>query len=293
MDRLFGVLLILVSAASFGAMPIFARFAYEEGSNPITVLFLRFSIASVFMITLMILRGTALPRGRTFIALVLIGGVGYVGQSLSYFTALTLASAGLIAILLYLYPVLVVMLTALFLKESITKLKTLALLLALGGTVFTIGLDRRGQFLGIVLAITAAIIYSVYTIVGSKVIKKTDAFSSSAVIVVSAGVVSCGIVAVHGGEWPATMVGWISIISIALISTVVGIVTFLAGLRRIGPATASMLSTFEPVVTVSLAVIALGEAITFSKIVGGMMVLSAVTLLAKSEPKTTNNKEPR
>jgi len=293
MERLFGVLLILVSAASFGTMPIFARFAYEAGSNPITVLFLRFSIASVFMITLMILRGTAFPRGRTFIALVLMGGVGYVGQSLSYFTALTLASAGLVAILLYLYPALVVVLTVIFLKEPVTKLKILALILSLGGTVLTIGLDRGGQFLGIVLAITAAIIYSVYIIVGSKVIKKTDAFSSSAVIVVSAGVVSCGLVAVHGGEWPTTMAGWISIIAIALISTVVGIVTFLAGLRRIGPATASMLSTFEPVVTVSLAVIVLGEAITFSKIVGGMMVLSAVTLLAKSEPKTTNNKEPR
>jgi len=291
MDRLFGVLLILVSAASFGAMPVFARFAYEAGSDPITVLFLRFSIASVFMLIVMVLRGIAFPKGRTFIALVLMGGVGYVCQTLSYFTALTLASAGLVAILLYLYPALVVIFTVLFLKDPITKIKTLALILALAGTMLTIGLDGGGQTLGIILAITAAIIYSVYIIVGSKVIRKADAFSSSAVIMVSAGVVSCGLVAVHGGSWPATMAGWISIVAIALISTVLGIVTFLEGLRRIGPANASMLSTLEPVVTVSLAAIVLGEAITFSRIVGGMMVLSAVTLLAKSEPKTANNKD--
>jgi len=291
MDRLFGVLLILVSAASFGAMPVFARFAYEAGSNPITVLFLRFSIASVFMLIVMVLRGIAFPKGRTFIALVLMGGVGYVCQTLSYFTALTLASAGLVAILLYLYPALVVIFTVLFLKDPITKIKTLALILALAGTMLTIGLDGGGQSLGIILAITAAIIYSVYIIVGSKVIRKADAFSSSAVIMVSAGVVSCGLVAVHGGAWPATMAGWISIVAIALVSTVLGIVTFLEGLRRIGPANASMLSTLEPVVTVSLAAIVLGEAITFSRIVGGMMVLSAVTLLAKSEPKTANNKD--
>lgn len=293
MDRLFGVLLILVSAASFGAMPVFARFAYEAGSDPITVLFLRFSIASVFMLIVMVLRGIAFPKGRTFIALVLMGGVGYVCQTLSYFTALTLASAGLVAILLYLYPALVVIFTVLFLKDPITKIKALALILALAGTMLTIGLDGGGQSLGIILAITAAIIYSVYIIVGSRVIRKADAFSSSAVIMVSAGVVSCGLVAVHGGAWPATMAGWISIVAIALVSTVLGIVTFLEGLRRIGPANASMLSTLEPVVTVSLAAIVLGEAITFSRIVGGMMVLSAVTLLAKSEPKTANNKKLR
>jgi len=281
MDRLFGFLLIFVSAASFGAMPIFARFAYEAGSNPITVLFLRFSIAAVFMLIVMVLRGTAFPRARTLIVLVLMGGVGYVGQSLSYFTALTLASAGMVAILLYLYPALVVIFTVLFLKEPITKIKILALIMAMAGTILTIGPDGGGQSLGIILAITAAIIYSIYIIVGSKVIRKTDAFSSSTVIVVSAGVVSCGLVAVNGGQWPATMAGWTSIIAIALISTVLGIVTFLAGLRRIGPANASMLSTLEPVVTVFLAAIVLGEAITFSRIVGGMMVLSAVTLISK------------
>jgi len=94
-------------------------------------------------------------------------------------------------------------------------------------------------------------------------------------------VVSCGLVTVTGGQWPATRAGWISIIAIALISTVLGIVTFLAGLRRIGPANASMLSTLEPVVTVFLAAIALGETITFFRIVGGMMVLSAVILISK------------
>jgi len=281
MDRLFGFILIFVSAASFGAMPVFARFAYEAGSNPITVLFLRFSIAAVFMLIVMVLRGTAFPRARTLIVLVLMGGVGYVGQSLSYFTALTLASAGMVAILLYLYPALVVIFTVLFLKEPITKIKVLALILAMAGTILTIGPDGGGQSLGIILAITAAIIYSIYIIVGSKVIRKTDAFSSSTVIVVSAAVVSCGLVTVTGGQWPATRAGWISIIAIALISTVLGIVTFLAGLRRIGPANASMLSTLEPVVTVFLAAIALGETITFFSIVGGMMVLSAVILISK------------
>jgi len=54
MDRLYGVFLIALSAVSFGAMAIFARFAYEAGSDPITVLFLRFTIAGIFMLAIMV-----------------------------------------------------------------------------------------------------------------------------------------------------------------------------------------------------------------------------------------------
>jgi len=63
------------------------------------------------------------------------GGDGYVGQSFCYFTALTMASAGLVAILLYLYPAIVTILSVLLFKERMTGLKILALILALVGTV--------------------------------------------------------------------------------------------------------------------------------------------------------------
>jgi len=79
MDRLIGVLLIAVSALSFGTMAIFARLAYEAGSNPVTVLFLRFTIAAIFMVAIMTAKGMAFPRGRTLITLLCMGGLGYVG----------------------------------------------------------------------------------------------------------------------------------------------------------------------------------------------------------------------
>ena len=104
MQHLSGVFLILVSGISFGAAAIFARFAYGAGTNPITLLFLRFGIASICMIFMMLIRRLPLPRGQILFGLVLMGALGYVGQSFCYFTALTLISAGLVALLLYLYP---------------------------------------------------------------------------------------------------------------------------------------------------------------------------------------------
>ena len=66
---------------------------------------------------------------------------------------------------------------------------------------------------------------------------------------------------------------------IALVSTVVAVSAFFAGLRRVGPSEAAILSTFEPPVTVALAFVALGERLTPAQLFGGAMVLAAVVLL--------------
>lgn len=287
MESLFGIFLITVSAASFGAMPIFARMAYDAGSNPITVLFLRFSLAALFMIIIMAARGVALPRGRNLLVLLLMGGLGYVGQSFCYFTALTMVSAGLVALLLYLYPAFVTILSALLLKAPVTGLKVTALGLSMAGTFFTVGLDGGGRLPGILLGITAPVIYSVYIVVGSKVIPKSGTLPSSTVVMIAAAAVFGGLVAARGPAFPHTWVGWTGVACIVFVSTVLGIVTFFGGLKLIDPSNASIISTFEPVVTVGLAYMILGESITPAKLIGGAMILGAVILLAR--PKKEDN----
>jgi drug/metabolite transporter (DMT)-like permease len=284
MDRLIGVFLIAVSASCFGAMAIFARLAYEAGTDPITVLFLRFTIAGIFMVTVIAVKGIAFPRGRTLVSLTLMGGLGYVGFSLAFFTALTMAPAGLVAILLYLYPAFVTILAIVFLKKQITILKFVALSMTFAGTVLIVGLESgSGQILGIVLGITAAVLYSIYIVVGSQVILNAGAFPASTIVIISAGVIFSGVAAVKGVQFPATLIGWVSVFGIALVSTAIAIVTFFAGLKKIDPASASMISTLEPVVTIVLAVVILGETMTIPKILGGIIILVAVVLLARSE----------
>jgi len=282
------MIFIIISAISFGAIPIFARSAYYAGSEPISVLFFRFSIASVVMIPLMVARNIPFPRGRFLLGLMLMGGLGYVGQSFCYFTALTMASAGLVAILLYLYPAIVTIFSAVLFKERITRLKILALILALTGTVLTIGLDGGGRPLGIALAMTAPFIYSAYILAGSKITKQVGALSSSTVVMISASLVFGGLVAMKGLSIPNTMVGWGGMLAIALVSTVIAIITFFAGLERVGPTNASVLSTFEPVTTVVLAALFMGEKVGSMRMTGGLLTLIAVILLAKSEFNANN-----
>ena len=283
MQKLKGMFFIIISAIAFGATPIFARIAYQAGSDPISVLFFRFSIASLVMIPWVFAKKIPFPNGKFLLVLMLMGGIGYVGQSFCYFTALTMASVSLVALLLYLYPAIVTIFSSLLFKERITGLKLFALILAFAGTVLTIGVRGGGRPLGILLAMTAPLIYSAYILTGSKITKEVGVLSSSTVVMISAGLVFGVFIAVKGWSLPQTFAGWGAVFAIALLSTVIAIITFFAGLERVGPTNASMLSTFEPVTTVVLAATFLGEEVGFMRMMGGVFILFAVILLAMME----------
>lgn len=281
--RKFGLILIIISAASFGVMPILAQLAYQAGAEPITVLFLRFAMAAVVMNLIMAASRTPYPRGLILLELILLGAIGYVGESLAYFLALKMASAGLVALLLYIYPALVTALSAIFLKEHLTRVKSIALFLALSGTALTIRLSSGGSLFGILLGIAAAVDYAIYILLGSRIVRRSSPLGSTTVIITSTAGVYAGIVAFRGLTFPTVSTGWIAIIAIALISTVLAFATFFAGLKRIGPTSASTLSTFEPIVAVVLAAIVLGETISPIQVLGGALILAAVVLLARSD----------
>jgi len=278
MNRFLGIALIVISAAAFSTLAILGRYAYAEGMNTSTILFLRFSLSTGLLVVLLALRGESLPRGLTLAQLVGMGAVGYVGQSFSFLGALKYASPGLVDLLLYLYPIFVAILSAIWLHERITPLKALALGIALAGVALTVG-PEGGQLPGIVLAISAAAIYSVYIMVGTEVMKQVSAFQSSTVIFGSAGVVSGFLMIRNGAHLPDTGSGWLIIGLIVVVATVLPVVTFLAGLARVGATNAAMLSTLEPVITVLLAAVLLGDTLKPVALLGGGIILAAVLLL--------------
>ena len=282
MNRLIGVLLIIISAASFGTLAILGRYAYADGLDTFTILALRFSIAAGLMAALLAARREPWPRGQPLARLIGMGALGYAGQSFAYLTATQYASAGLVALLLYLYPAFVAGLSALVLKEKFTRLKVVALALATLGAALTAN-PQGGAWIGILLAIAAAAIYSVYIIVGTGVMRHVSAFQSATVIFASAGAVYSVLAIAAGPQLPHSGAGWAAVIAIVLIATVIPVVTFLAGLRRIGPTNASLLSTIEPIVTVLLAAQLFNEALPTASLIGGALILIAVLILARGE----------
>jgi len=261
-------------------MAIFARFAYAGGADVVGVLIARFSIAGAILALVMLATKRPWPRGRPLVVAILMGGIGYVGQAACYFSALNYASAGLVALLLYAYPTLVCLLAAAFLHEPLTR-RTLALLAAsFVGIALTLG-GGHGTPLGIALALGGAAFYSVYIVVGARELGATDALASTTVVCLSAAATTLVASAFRAPQFPAVWWGWAAVAAIALVSTVLAVLAFFAGLKRVGAAKASIASTLEPVVTVALAWIVLGESLSAIQIAGGALVLTCAALLAR------------
>jgi drug/metabolite transporter (DMT)-like permease len=282
MQRWIGIGLVALSAAGFGTLALFSRYAYADQMDAYSILFLRFTLAALVMLALLIARREPLPRGQALGLLIAMGAVGYVGQSLAYLTALQFASSGLVALLLYIYPVFVMLLAVLFVGERLTGMKLVVLVLALSGVAMTVD-PAGGQTVGMVLALTAAAIYAIYIMIGTQALKRVSAFQSSTVIFASAGAAAGTLMLLSGPRLPQTGAGWAAIAAIVLLATVLPVTAFLAGLTRIGPTNAALWSTLEPVVTVFLGVVLLSESLRPITLVGGGLILIAVLLLTRSE----------
>jgi len=118
-SKLFGFGLIVVSAVSFGFIPIFATFSYQNGLDVKTILLFRFLIAAILLNLYLWWHGHRYPRGKALITLIFMGAVLYAIQAFSYFTAVGLIGSSLTSILLYTHPAIVLVLSIFLLKTRI------------------------------------------------------------------------------------------------------------------------------------------------------------------------------
>lgn len=278
-----GPALCLLSAASFGAMGIFGKLAYEEGVGVWELLLVRFGLAALVLGAVAALRGAIRQLGRrAVVAGLLMGGVGYATQAGLYFLALERMDASVLSLLLYTFPAMVTVAAVLIGRERPTARRFLALGIASVGTALTLAGAGTGALdpLGSALGLAAAVAYTIYILTGDRVVANVPPLALSALVCAGATVTFAVIALARGG--PALSFGgegWLWLAGIALVSTVGAIIMFFAGLARVGPSTAAILSTVEPIVTVSLAAAAFGEVLTAVQLAGGALVLATVFVL--------------
>ena len=140
----------------------------------------------------------------------------------------------------------------------------------------------EGSWVGISLGLTSSLIYSFYILAATRISRGVHPLSSAAIITSAAALGFGALALMRGVTVPATLIGWFGIVAIALVSTVVAILTFMAGLARIGPTDSATLSTLEPAVTAVLAVSLLGEVLAPLQVFGGALILAAALVVARS-----------
>jgi drug/metabolite transporter (DMT)-like permease len=186
------------------------------------------------------------------------------------------------SLVLYVYPALVTVGAVALGRERFSRRKALALTLSLAGVALVLLAAGSGSAdaLGVAMALGAGAAYAAYVLACDAVAGGASPLAFAASVSTGAAIALLGFGAATGRltlSFPAS--AWIWIAGLALVSTVLAISTFLAGLRRVGPSTAAIISTVEPPFTVALAALCFGESLAPLQLAGGAMVVGAVALL--------------
>ncbi len=308
--RWVGVALAMASACGYGSGPLFAKSVYGSGLDWLALLYWRFLVGGllVWAWALLVPANRAafrdLTRQRT---LALLGlGAFFVGNASTYYAALESVSASLAALIVYIYPALVAVLSIRWGHGLRGRRPWAALGLVTVGVAFTLGgIETRAEPIGIVLIVASPLIYSVYIILAARLAgerrgetaasrtggagaETRPAVASALMITGTLAVVA--IAAIGAGEpvVPGLVPSgaWFGLLGIAVFSTALAVSAFYAATARIGAANTSLVSTVEPVWTITLAMLLFDERLAPLQLFGGALVIGGV-ILAQTTPGAT------
>lgn len=283
-DARIGVALVLSSAVGFGTLGVLGVVAGKTGLSIPTVLFFRFGAATAIVWTALGVRGELeVLSGRNLLFGLGLGAFGYAAMSGLYFLGLEFMTAGMVGITLYTYPAFVLLSAAVFLGEPIGARSVTALVATLGGVVLITGADpAAADPRGIGIVLVAAGVYAAYITLSRTTLEDVSAPTLTAHVMPAAAVAFLVVGTVTDSlSIPQGITAWATIVGIAVVATAVPIFAFFAGLSRIGAGPAAILSAVEPVVTVVLGAVFLGESVSAVVVVGGSLVEVGVVLVPR------------
>jgi drug/metabolite transporter (DMT)-like permease len=314
-ERAIGLALVVVSACGFGSGALLAKPIYATGVDWLTLLAWRFLFAALLSWAWLLIwpaqRRALLNMSRRRVLVLTLLGLFYLGNSGAFFAGLETVPASLAALIVYLYPALVAVMSIRYARRlegrrawGALALATLGVALAIGG----IEPAAAPPIEGLLLVMVSPLIYAVWIILAARLAgekptsraaavpphdsetttdpEQTDAAPAAAIL----------LSATAGGWWLAALVSgrpvqpelipgeaWPYLLGVGIIATAIAVQAFYAGARRIGPAQASLVSTIEPVYTIVLATLLLGEMLGPVQVVGGILVIVGVVIAQRGE----------
>lgn len=287
--------MLIFTTISWGSGFIAGRFATED-FDPMTVAFLRFFFAAIVLVPLLFLleKNRKRPKGKDWLLFALLGLTGIALYNICFFIATKEAPIAKSSLFIASNPVLITILSGIFLKEKITKRNIIGLILALAGATIII---TEGNFLAIVQAgfqridivlLIAVICWALYSVLGKVALQRFSSLESTTYAVVF-GTIMLLPFALINGKWEhyvqASLLTWLSIFHLSIIVSVISFIMYYYGIQKIGAARASIFINLMPLSAVILAVILLNEPLLPIHLIGAALVLTGVTIGTKANKK--------
>lgn len=286
-----GYLLGAIAAATYGMNPLFALPLYKDGMDPTSVLFFRYLFAIAILGIMIKARGRSFRIARKESLPLIIMGVLVAVSSLTLFQSYTYMAAGIASTILFVYPIMVAIIMALFFKEKITIQTVICILFALGG----IALLYQGEDgatlhpMGVLMVMISALSYAIYIVGVNQSSLKQMATVQLTFYVLVFGFFIFLISSRFGTQLilPTKWYMWGNLIALAALPTAVSFICTTQAVQYIGSTPTAILGALEPVTAVIFGVTLFGESLTPRLILGILMIILAVTLIIAGGSITT------
>jgi drug/metabolite transporter (DMT)-like permease len=312
-DTVVGIVLVVVSACAFGSGALFAKPVYAAGVGWHVLMAWRFLIG-----TSLAWLGAALnPAARASlrridrrtVVVTLTLGAMYTGNTATFYAGLETVSASLAALIVYLYPALVAVLSLRVGQRLEGRRAWAALVVATTGVVLAVGNveDSSAAMPGLALTIAAPIIYAAWIVLAARLSGEarttTGRASEAGLNPIAAGALM--LTATTAVYWTSALAlgrpvlpgqvppeAWGGIVGVGVVSLFVAFQAFYAGAHRIGAARASLVSTVEPLWTIGLAALLFAERLAPLQLVGGAMIIGGVLLAQTAGSRASDTELP-
>ena len=276
-----GYLLGAISAATYGMNPLFTLPLYADGMNPDSVLFFRYVFGIPILGTMLLARGRNFRVSFKQLLILSALGILFSLSSLFLFQSYNYMDAGIASTILFVYPIMVAVIMALFYKEKLTKLTILCMGMAmLGiGLLFKSSNGSTLSFVGTVLVLASALSYAIYMVSVNRPILKDIATLKVTFYVLLSGVslFATRIIVNDSFQMPTEWYQWGNLICLGLFPTAISLLCTTSAIQYIGSTPTAILGALEPVTAVVIGVTLFGETLSFRDFMGLILIIVAVT----------------
>lgn len=279
-------ILIIIAAVLWGSIGLFSKTAENIGFTSIDICFIRATFSVVILGIIFFIKDRSIFKLKNIKDLKYFIGTGLISFSLynwSYIMAIRETSMGVAAILLYTAPSIVMIFSFILFNEKITKIRILALIMTFIGCILVMEVlkgENTISLKGFLYGILSGIGYALYSIFGKYALKKY----SSVTIVFYTFLMSAILYTILGNpieilEKTREANAWLFIITFSALSAAIPYMLYTEGLSGTEASKAAILANIEPIVAATIGIIVFSEKISFSKIIGIILVLSAICIV--------------
>lgn len=294
-QTLLGAGFAVLAAIGFSTKAILVKLAYVESVDALTLLTLRMAFSAPIFLAIAVWSGRQSHRAaltqKDWLAVLVLGLIGYYLSSLLDFTGLQYVSAGLERLILFLYPTMVVLLSLILFKQRIGRREIAALAACYAGIALVYLHDAHSGesniALGATLVFASTLTYSLYLVGAGHFIARIGAirFTAYAMTVACSATLLQFALTHQLSDLDVSPRIYSLSIGMALFSTVLPVFMLSAAMRLIGSGRTAMIGSLGPVSTIFFAHWILGESLSVTKIAGSALVLAGVLLISRVKPQ--------